>query len=442
MSGDNWHEARLIPISGIRGAEEQERRGTSALLAVLTAVHEFQRELLKPLGAPAGKVSAYCEVPFELADKKKVRVDGVIRVVRGKRTWTLLVEVKTGKSELGVEQIENYLDVVRQEKFDGLLTISNQLVAVYGQHPVDINKVRYGKMSLHHISWARILATARRVNDHIGVNDQEQAWILRELIRYLDHDESGAKSFEDMGPAWNPVRTGLRQGTLQPGDEDAERLAVRWEHLLQHLSLRLAAGLGKDVHPVLSRREVQKPSIRTNALSKQLASQGTLSGAISIPNTVAHLSISANLNSMDASVSVEVDAPEAGRATTRLNWLVRQLKAAPDSLRIDIAFERTQFRASDLLGNVRSNPKTVLAGTDRAPRSFTVAEIRRVGSKRRAGSGNFIKDMEQLVDEFYREVVQGLKAWTPPAPKLADEEPQPEKSPASEDETDALAAES
>ena len=55
MSEEHWHEARLIPISGIRGAEEQERRGTSALLAVLTAVHEFERELLKPLGAPAGE---------------------------------------------------------------------------------------------------------------------------------------------------------------------------------------------------------------------------------------------------------------------------------------------------------------------------------------------------------------------------------------------------
>ena len=50
MSEEHWHEARLIPISGIRGQDEQERRATSALLAVLTAVHEFERELLKPLG--------------------------------------------------------------------------------------------------------------------------------------------------------------------------------------------------------------------------------------------------------------------------------------------------------------------------------------------------------------------------------------------------------
>ena len=37
MVEQTWHEARLIPTSGINGAEEQERRATSALLAVMTA---------------------------------------------------------------------------------------------------------------------------------------------------------------------------------------------------------------------------------------------------------------------------------------------------------------------------------------------------------------------------------------------------------------------
>lgn len=37
MAEQPWHEARLIPTSGINGAEEQERRATSALLAVMAA---------------------------------------------------------------------------------------------------------------------------------------------------------------------------------------------------------------------------------------------------------------------------------------------------------------------------------------------------------------------------------------------------------------------
>ena len=37
----SWESARLIPVSGIRSAEEQERRATSALLAVISSVEEF-----------------------------------------------------------------------------------------------------------------------------------------------------------------------------------------------------------------------------------------------------------------------------------------------------------------------------------------------------------------------------------------------------------------
>lgn len=439
MSEENWHEARLIPISGIRGQEEQERRATSALLAVLTVVREFQREVLKPLGAPVGKVSAYCEVTFDLGEKQP-RVDGLIRVQRGKRTWTLLVEVKTGNSELTQEQVETYLDIVKQQGFDGLLTISNQLVSVYGQHPVSVRKPRYSKVELFHLSWSRILSTALRVRDHMSVEDPEQGWILEELIRYLEYDGSGARSFKDMGPSWNPLRTELRQGTLQPGDELAGSVALHWEQLLQHISLSLAARLGGDVHPVLTRRETSDPSIRTKALSKDLATGGTLSGAISIPNTIAPIRITTDLKTMDASVSVAVEAPETGRAATRLNWLVRQLKTAPDSLRVDVAFERVHFKASALLGEARNAPKSVLAGTDRPPRSFTVTQTSRVGTKRRSKSGNFVKDMEHLVDEFYREVVQGLKPWTPPAPKLAEDRPQATEAPASAAEPEAAGA--
>ncbi|MDE2934240.1 MAG: stress response protein [Chloroflexota bacterium] len=441
MSEEHWHEARLIPISGIRGQDEQERRATSALLAVLTAVHEFERELLKPLGAPGGKVSAFCEVPFELADGRKVRVDGVVRVVRGKRAWTLVVEVKTGKAELDKEQVEAYLDVVKQEGFAGLLTISNEIASVYGQHPVAVNKVRYGRVPLYHLSWARILSTALVANDHIGIEDPEQDWILSELIRYLQYEGSGARALDDMGPDWTALRTALREGTLRRGDDTATGVAVRWEQLLQHISLSLAARLGGDVHPVLTRREARDPTVRTTALAKELVDEGTLSGKIAIPNAVAPLEISADLNSMMASASVTVAAPDLARSTARLNWLLRQLRSASDSLRIDVSFEWIKFTSAELLGAIRSDPKGVLAGTDRPPRSFTVVQTSRVGTKRRSGSGNFVKDMEKLVDEFYREVVQGLKPWTPPAPKLAVEKPEPAEEPAvSEPETDALAA--
>ena len=48
MAEESWHEARLIPTSGTNGADEQERRATSALLAAMSAVHEYGRVLVEP----------------------------------------------------------------------------------------------------------------------------------------------------------------------------------------------------------------------------------------------------------------------------------------------------------------------------------------------------------------------------------------------------------
>ncbi len=59
MADSNRERARLIPVSGIRGRREQEQRATSAFLAVLGSVREFGREVLRPLGAPAGNVTTY-----------------------------------------------------------------------------------------------------------------------------------------------------------------------------------------------------------------------------------------------------------------------------------------------------------------------------------------------------------------------------------------------
>ena len=70
MTVETWHQARLIRTSGIAGADERERRATSAVLAVMGVVREFCKAVLGPLGAPAGTVETSVEVPFMLGEKR------------------------------------------------------------------------------------------------------------------------------------------------------------------------------------------------------------------------------------------------------------------------------------------------------------------------------------------------------------------------------------
>ncbi len=83
-----WHPARLIPTGGIKGHQEQEKRATSVLLAVLKAVPEFAEAILKPIGAPKGQISTYVEVQLKGTDGKVHIPDGAIVVRRGKTKWS------------------------------------------------------------------------------------------------------------------------------------------------------------------------------------------------------------------------------------------------------------------------------------------------------------------------------------------------------------------
>ncbi len=99
MNSTDWQPARLIPTSGITGQDEAERRATSALLAVTPVVKDFGYGLLRPLGAPQGTLEAFIEVPFALGERRVIP-DGLLRAKRGSKTWTALVEVKTGSNVL------------------------------------------------------------------------------------------------------------------------------------------------------------------------------------------------------------------------------------------------------------------------------------------------------------------------------------------------------
>lgn len=421
VAEEAWHEARLIPTSGINGAEEQERRATSALLAVMSSVREFGRALTKPYGAPAGAVQTYIEVPFLLGDKK-LFPDGLIRVSRGQKAWTALVEVKTSGNLLATEQLENYLDIAREQGFDALITISNEIPAVAGQHPTSVDKRKLRKVALHHLSWTQVLAEAVMQKEFRGIADPDQAWILGELIRYLEHPRSGAMEFNDMGDSWVPVRDSVKAGTLRATDKGVGDVAARFDALLRFASLSLGRQLGAEVTPVLSRKELAEPTSRTQGLVASLAASGSVSGAIRIPSTVSDIVVTADLRAGTVTCHVDVEAPHEGRPTTRVNWLVRQLKNAPESVRIEAhAAHARGAGASELLHAVRENPSLLIADPTKELRAFQVAMTRSIGTKRGRGRGSFIDSVLEAIDSFYADVLQHLKAWSAAPPKLRPE---------------------
>jgi hypothetical protein len=431
-----WDQARLIPTAGIGGPGEQERRAASALLAVLSVVTEFQRALLKPLGAPKGRVEAFCEVVFPLdqrrPDGKSVRPDGLIEIRRGKKEWSILVEVKTGNNDLERGQVEQYLQVARTYDIEGgLLTVSNQIVPVKGHHPVKVNKQKYGRVPLHHLSWTRILTQAVLVKEHHGVNDPEQAWILGELVRYLTYEKSGVLSFAHMGPNWAAVRKALRKRNPLT-EEQARDVAMRWDQFLQYLCLDLTVQLGEVAAPLFSRKERKDPALRTTKVIQMIREDGELSGSVEIPHAAGPIELIVNLESGRAMAQIELDAPNRKTAKGRLGWLTRQLGDVPKNRTEDrpVSAEDLDILAfypyrsvphTASLHRIRADPMHLLRDRKLLPKAFTVKLTRKVGMTMKKGPGGFVSDLERLLRDFYGEVVQGLHKWTPPAPRLPKE---------------------
>jgi hypothetical protein len=417
-----WERARLFPISGIGGADEQERRASSALLAVIQSVREFGRAITAPMGAPVGRLSTFIEVPFEDGDKK-LRPDGLIQLVSGHRTWTALVEIKTGRHDLIPGQIESYMDVARKQKFDALLTISNQVVAVPGVHPVTLPKARAQAAKLYHLSWSQIRTEALVEQANRSVSDPDQAWILAEFIRYLEHPRSGAIDFDDMGSSWVHVRDRARAGTLHPHDKAAAEVADKFGGLISFAALQLSRELGTGVRPMVPQSQLRDPAKYLQEAVSEFASTGLLQGAVRVPGAVAPIKITADLRSGLIHCAATVPAPREGRPTTRVNWLTRQLKTAPGQLCIQpsVAFQRGRGQTRTL-DEARKDPRSLVEDPAHELRSFTVSLSCNAGPARGQGRGSFVDSVLTAVEKFYSEIVQHIKPWAPAPPKVKEAE--------------------
>jgi len=378
------------------------------------------------MDAPGGRISTFSEVRLKGQDGSVHIPDGAIVIERGKRRWTCLVEVKTGNACLEADQVHRYLDMARQHGFDGVLTISNQIVADADALPYKINGVKVGKLVVRHLSWWQILTEAVLQHRFRGVDDPDQAWILNELIRYITDDRSGASGFEGMGPDWVRLRDAARHGTLRASDPEVAVIAARWEQLVEYLCLTLSQELGVAVRRVRPRGK--SPRQRLDEATARLASHGSLRSSFRVPKAVGPIELEADLSARKVTASVVIDAPaDKQRPTARINWLLRQLKDAPEDLRIDVRFPRRREGRSELLRDCRETPQALLLPEDPKcePQSFSLVRVSKMGQKNGRGEGSFVADTCKQATVFYRDLVQDLRAPQPKAPQLAEEPEQP-----------------
>ncbi|MGW3915768.1 TerD family protein [Streptomyces sp. NPDC005070] len=410
---ESWKDARLFPASALKSDRERETRATSVLLSVMAQVPEFGRRLTAAFGAPAGRMETFTEVTLPHGDAPR-RPDGVIRVERAGKLWTALVETKTNGSALKAEQVQAYMDIAARRGYEAVITLSND-VALEGSPLVEvkIDKRRKHKVALWHLSWAEVAHQAQLLIRHEGVGNAAHAWLLQELLHYLRHENSGCHGFQNMGPAWVPVRNGIDAETLCQGDPRALEVVESWERLIRQVCLRLGGELGQKVLPVQRTRRGTDPNALRGRLADQLCLDGRLQSELRIEGTPGVLAVSADLRTGRLRTSIEIPAPEQGYPLSWAKRLVRRLAEAPADLHVETLVEGEAAGPRGTLERLRPEPADMLP---KEPASqitgFRLSLLKSMGSTRGNAESGFIRSVDDAVNRFYTGVVVHLDGTT------------------------------
>lgn len=411
--------ARLIPV-----ATKPELRNTSATCAIIMAVEEFAEALLGQVGAPTGKrskISIWVEPVFKLAKAEcKERPDAFVIVNNGRREWRALIEAKTRGVNLDSGQIERYLDIAKEQNIDAVITISNQFVATSAQSPCSVNRQKLKKVNLFHWSWSYLKTEAKIQLSKSAVSDPDQAYMLDEYVRFLEHDSAGVSEFEQMGKEWvEACKLYFAKSKLDKKSPLGAAVVSDWDELMRCTALLMSRQLETNVTTVLTARERKDPVGRLDDLLTSFLDSGELRSRLDVPDAASHIVVEADLTRRSVTVSMALDAPrDKKRAPATVTWLLRQLAKTEDDSIMLVA--KWPGRAQDTyaeLSKVRENVDA-LVGERKGmlPRAFEIKAISDLGGKftqRR----NFVPELVSCVTKFYGAVGQHVVPWQAPPPK-------------------------
>ena len=103
--------------------------------------------------------------------------------------------------------------------------------------------------------------------------------------------------------------------------------------------------------------------------------------------------------------------------------MLRQTRDMPGDLFIDVRYPNIREWVSARNVDAQDDPERLLCPSDpkREPRAFRLHRDGKMGRKAGKDQGSFAGESRSLLHDFYRDVLQNIRAWQPPAPKLPRE---------------------
>lgn len=146
-----------------------------------------------------------------------------------KTKWNALIEVKIKKSELTIDQLEKYLERVLENKFDALITISNELCATPQMPPLRLkaSNKRHRKVEHLHWSWRFIQAEVKNLIRNRENLTAFEYKLLEQFSQFLTHRDSSVRGFTQMPSNWTSFVSQVKDGG-RPDIETCGDMTSAW----------------------------------------------------------------------------------------------------------------------------------------------------------------------------------------------------------------------
>lgn len=417
-------EAALIPAK-----VGDEMALTSIFLSSLRLIKEYRQLVLSDIKMPKnGKIYTYKEVSFKDFGLGESRVDGlVIVVVGGVIKDAAIFEMKSGTDILKLEQIEKYTRVAEAYGIPRIVTVSNEYVSEPTQSPLDLKSNKL--VSYFHLPWSYLLTLAHvlLIDNELNIEDEDQVNIMLEVVKYFEAERSGITGFHQMKQGWADTVEKINCGTsLKIDDRSTIEAVESWVQEERDLALKLSRELGvlvKSGDPKY-KTDLKK---RIQANTKELVEHKHLESCYQISNAVSDIRAKALLERRAVMFYASLKAPADKTLRGQLTWIKNQFdtcmkrntdefKKIESELFIEVAIknvsktERVKYSSIDALADE-------LKG--REIKEFKIIYQKDFG-KDLSSRNKFVTIIEEMGTDFYSAVVQNLKKWEAPAPRVKD----------------------
>ena len=406
-------DARLIPL--LKTGDEMAL--TSILMSSIRLVKEFRYQLFKEIKLKrSGKAYYYTEVKFKDIDKDS-RLDGLILiVVSGVIQDAVFIEVKNGKDLLKEEQIMKYYKLARAlNNVPKILTISNEFVADSSQSPISINN-QSKKISLYHFSWTYIKTLAQLLlfdNDD-NIDDEDQIEIMKEVMHYLDDERSGVSGFHRMSAGWKEVAEKVKSQQSLSDDKVLLEAITSWYQEETDMTLMLSRKLG-----VLVKSDIENPKNKLKRDIAKLKKDHSLSTKLRVRGAVSDIKVTVDFERRTIAMSIVVKPPLNKGVIARVTWIKNQLEKIENQSFLEHLYIDADIKyTSNSIKYKYANIDKFYEHDDIKNKDIIGFNLDVIKSAKFTQVSTFVKEIESLLLDYYQIIVQDLKTWEKPAPKL------------------------